>query len=303
MMNSLPENFLRNIRNSFGQEGQQWLSQLPALLDHAARKWDLTLGAPMLLSYNYVTAATRADGSPVVLKLGVPNREFTSEMNALHLFNGDGICRLLDADDAHFMFILERLQPGHMLTSLPDDEAATHIAAGVMKHLWRTPPTSEGFIRLSEWFGELGKLRPSFGGGTGPFPKKLVERVESLLPELFADPNPPVLLHGDLHHFNILSSERGWLAIDPKGVIGPAGYECGPLLTNPWDDYPERPNAVQIAERRIAILSERLGLERKLIADWALCHCILSAWWDTDEQGAGGEYGIGCAEVMARVQV
>ncbi len=43
-------------------------------------------------------------------------------------------------------------------------------------------------------------------------------------------------MHGDFHHFNILSSERGWLVIDPKGVIGPAGYEVGPLLINPWGD-------------------------------------------------------------------
>jgi streptomycin 6-kinase len=263
----------------------------------------LTLGEPLLLSYNYVCAAKQADGTDVVLKLGVPNRELKSELAALRLFNGDGACRLLEADDDRYMFLLERLKPGEMLTTLKDDEAATHIAADVMTHLWRKPPLDEGFIKLSEWFAELNLLRPRFAGGTGPFPKWLVERVESLLPGLFADPNPPVLMHGDFHHFNVLSSERGWLAIDPKGVIGPAGYECGPLLTNPIPDFPYRPEAVQRTERRIAILSERLGFAREHIRDWGLCHCLLSGWWDLTEDDTGSEYSIGCAEVLAKARI
>jgi streptomycin 6-kinase len=300
---NLPADFLHNIHTAFGVDGKQWLENLPSLLEEAAQKWELTLGEPLLLSYNYVCAAKRADGTDVVLKLGVPNRELKSELAALRLFNGDGACRLLEADDDRYMFLLERLKPGEMLTTLKDDEEATHIAADVMTHLWRKPPSDEGFIKLSEWFAALDGLRPRYAGGTGPFPKWLVERVESLLPELFADPNPPVLMHGDFHHFNVLSSERGWLAIDPKGVIGPAGYECGPLLMNPIPDFPYRPEAVRQTERRIAILSERLGFTREHIRDWGLCHCLLSGWWDLAEDDTGSEYTVGCAQVLAKANI
>ena len=296
---NLPAGFLHTIHNAFGAAGKTWLANLPALLAEAARRWELTLGEPMLLSFNYVTAAKQADGSDVVLKLGVPNRELCSELKALRLFNGDGACRLLEADESSAMFLLERLRPGEMLATLADDDARTHIAADLMARLWRTPPEVDGFIQLSEWFAELNALRPRYHGGTGPFPNWLVARVEALLPGLFADSQPPVLMHGDFHHFNILSSERGWLAIDPKGVIGPRGYEVGPLLTNPIPDLPYRPAALRLTERRSAILSERLRWPRDAIRDWGLCHCLLSAWWDLTPDDTGPEYAIACAEMLA----
>jgi streptomycin 6-kinase len=302
MMN-LPSDFTRNIHNAFPGQGEQWLANLPSLLDEAACKWDLTLGEPLLLSYNYVCAAKRADGTDVVLKIGVPHREFTSELTALRHFNGDGAVRLLEADDKKCMFVMERLKPGEMLASLKDDEKRTEIASDVMLKIWRTAPQGLPLIQLSDWFGELSKLRPRYGGGTGPFPKKLVERVESLLPELFATSRQNCLIHGDFHHFNILSSERGWLIIDPKGVIGPSEYECGPLLLNPIPDLPYKPEAARLTERRIAILSERLGFSRERIRDWGICHALLSAWWDLAEDNTGGEYSMACAEMIASAKI
>jgi streptomycin 6-kinase len=159
------------------------------------------------------------------------------------------------------------------------------------------------FIKLSDWFAGLDGVRPHFGGGTGPFPQRILEMAEALIPELFAASSPPLLIHGDLHHFNILSSGRGWLAIDPKGVIGPPEYEVGPLLINPIPDFLRGEAAVRQAERRIAILSERLGFAPQCIRDWAICHAILSAWWDIEDSGEGSEYAIACAEVYGQVKV
>jgi streptomycin 6-kinase len=299
----LPAPFIRNIRNSFGAEGERWLANLPDLLNQAARRWDLSLGEPFLLSYNYVCAATRADGTEAVLKIGVPNRELKSEMAALRLFAGEGACRLLEADDENYACLLERLHPGQMLVEMQDDEARTHIACQVMTRLWRAAPPEGPFISLGEWFAELGKLRPRYSGGTGPFPRWLVERVEALLPDLLHPSNPQRLIHGDFHHFNVLSAARsplGWLAIDPKGVVGPVGYEAGPLLINPWDELLKHGDAPQITARRLAILSEHTGLPAAHLRDWGLCHCLLSAWWDTDEDGQGGEYALACAEMLMR---
>ncbi len=301
---NLPDSFIRNIRVSFGEAGRRWLAALPELLNNAAHRWDLSLGEPFLLSYNYVCPATRADGTQAVLKIGVPNRELLSEMSALRLFAGQGACRLLESDDENYAFLLERLSPGEMLAAQADDEARTQIACQVMTRLWRPAPPEQSFILLREWFAALDGLRPRYGGGTGPFPAWLVARVEGLLPDLLHDSNPSMLIHGDLHHFNILSAERsecGWLAIDPKGVLGPVGYEVGPLLINPWDDLLKVDNPTRLTERRLAILSEHLGLPRAHLRDWGLCHCLLSAWWDLDEaEDTGGEYALACAEVIAR---
>jgi len=310
---NLPSSFITTILNTFRDDGRRWLAELPALIDEASRRWGLTDITPVEnLSYNFVayanhpsTAASSRSASArgVVLKIGVPNPELTSEMAALRLFNGDGAARLLEADPERGMYLLERLYPGEMLATLADDDQRTHIAADVMLRLWRPAPQGLPFIKLSDWFAGLEDLRPHFDGGTGSFPKHIVEMAEALIPELFATSSPPLLIHGDLHHFNILSSERGWLAIDPKGVVGPPEYEVGPLLINPIPDFLRGGAAVGQAERRIAILSERLGFAPQRIRDWAICHAVLSAWWDIEDSGEGSKYSIACAEVYDEVRI
>jgi streptomycin 6-kinase len=298
----LPGDFTRNIKSSF-PGGTAWLERLPDLLGEAARRWDLETGKPFLLSYNYVCAATQKDGREAVLKIGVPNRELTSEINALRLYDGQGACQILEADAEMGMLLLERLRPGTMLAALEDDDQATWIAAQVMQATQRPAPQPEGFLSLRGWFDELKKLRPHFGGGTGPFPEKSFAIAEGLIKDLFAEECPPVLLHGDFHHFNILLSGRGWLVIDPKGVIGPAEYEVGPLLINPYNTIPGEREAIRRTERRIAILSERLGFDPQRLRAWAICHSVLSSFWDVAEDGSGGESARAWTEIFLKTKI
>jgi streptomycin 6-kinase len=299
---NLPVEFIRNIEGGFGEAGRQFLAELPASVDAASQRWGLTNVQPVsTLSFNFAAFATRGD-EQVVLKMGVPDRELKSEMAALRLFNGEGACRLLDCDEEKCWMLLERLKPGVMLVTLENDEEATHIAAAVMQRVWRPTPEEDTFIRLSDWFRGLNGLRAQFGGGTGPFHERLVERVERSVKDFFAENHRPVLMHGDFHHYNILSSERGWLVIDPKGVIGPAGYEVGPFLLNPWGDLIMIDHHRQMTRRRIDILHEHLGFERERIREWALAHAVLSSWWSMESQGEW-RYAARFAEVIADVNL
>lgn len=297
----LPPAFVNNVIAAFGNPGRWYLDDLEDLLFEAAHRWNLTIGKPFQLSYNYVCAVTKADGTPTVLKLGVPNRELTSEINALYVYAGQGACHLLEAEADKGMLLLERLQPGTVLSTLGDDDRATEIAAQVMKAIHRPLPEVNGFLSLWGWFVELTNLRPRFGGGTGPFPEKTIENVEGIIRELFAEHQPHVLLHGDFHHFNILKSDRGWLVIDPKGVDGPPEYEVGPLLLNPLGDMPDVKEAIQRTNRRIAILSERLGFDRQRLWMWAVSYSLLSAWWDLTDDGSGGEYARTWTEILLKM--
>jgi len=302
VMNLSPD-FVKNIRQSFSLDGEKWLADLPNLLAMASRRWDLELGESLLLSYNYVCAATLKNGIEAVLKIGVPNRELTSEINTLHLYNGKGACRLLEADAEKGMLLLERLRPGTMLATLKDDDQATGIAADVMKKIHPPALQQDSFLSLRGWFDELKKLRPLFGGGTGPFPEKTFATVENLIRDLFAEDGPQLLLHGDFHHFNILLSERGWLVIDPKGVMGPAEYEVGPLLINPYNIMPTEMEAVRRTQRRIAILTERLGFDPQRLRAWAICHSVLSSIWDMAEDGSGVESVRAWTEIFLKTRV
>lgn len=299
---NLPADFTRNILGAFGEKGRDWLSRLPELIDETSQRWNLTeVRQVSNLSYNFVAFA-KQNGGDVILKIGVPNPELVSEMNALRFFNGDGTCQLLACDEEKGFLLLERLQPGMMLSELEDDDERTLIAIDVMENLaFRkgelTSPLPERFIQLTDWFDGLKEIRPMFDGGTGLIPEKLLERVEATLPGLFAEGDVR-LLHGDFHHFNILSSERGWLAIDPKGVIGPAGYEIGPLMLNPWVMPMDWSRFKVQAKRRVDILRVRLGWEREKTIGWALAHSILSAYWDLE---LDPEFPIEAAKIFSEL--
>ncbi len=319
---NLPSEFIHNIEGGFGEAGKQFLADLPTSVEEASQRWGLTNVQPVpTLSFNFAAFADRGD-EQVVLKMGVPDRELRSEMAALRLFNGEGACRLIDYDEEKCWMLLERLKPGAMLLTLEDDEEATHIAAEVALKIWKplesgSSSHSQGvlpnpqqqasglqsFIRLSDWFnGGLKRLRARFNGGTGPFDKKLVRRVERSVKDFFAENHKPVLMHGDFHHYNILSSERGWLVIDPKGVMGPACYEVGPFLINPWNDFLNRINHRQLTQRRIVILHEHLGFERERIREWGLAHAILSSWWSM-ESNSEWRHAANFAEMLAELPI
>lgn len=305
----LPADFISTVTNTFGEDGESLIANLPALIEEAASRWGLTNVQPVdNLSYNFVAFADSdlfegegirvRENNKVVLKIGVPRDELTSEIAALRLFNGEGACRLIDADEERGFLLLERLNPGVMLSTMDDDARATHIGAEVMQKIWRPPPRNEVFIKLSDWFDGLNGLREMYNGGTGPLNERLVERVESSVRDFFLENQTPVLMHGDFHHFNVLSSERGWLVIDPKGVVGPAGYEVGPFLINPWGELSNEINKRQMMIRRIDILNERLGFERERIREWGLAHAVISAWWSI-EDNTGWEYAAAFAEMIA----
>ena len=300
----LPLHFIQTIQKVFGKEGEAFIENIPQLIKDASTRWGLTDIQPVPnLSYNFVAFAKKGD-EEVILKMGVPNSEQASEMAALRLFNGEGACQLLDCDEERGAFLLERLNPGIMLAELKDDDERTHIAIDVMRNLiFRrggvTPPLQNKFIQLSAWFDDLKTVRSKFDGGTGPFPKEIFERVESFLPELFADENVN-LIHGDFHHFNILKSERGWLAIDPKGVIGPLGYEVGPLMINPWGSLSDGTSLRVQTKRRMDIFRERLGWEREKIIQWSVAHAVLSAWWDFQDD-MDWKYSLNCAKVFSEM--
>jgi len=304
----IPESLVRTNTEQRGPEVAQWVRSLPAILAECERHWSLQLGPPFpQLSYNYAAPAQRADGSDLVVKASFPGKDFKTELEALRIYDGRGAVQLLDFDIDTGVMLLERLKPGSMLVTLKDDIEATSIAASVMRRIRRPVPSDQPFPTVADWVNNMGRLRSCFGGGTGPFPAKLVEEAESLFSDLISSMGEPVVLHGDLHHFNILAATREpWLAIDPQGVVGEAEYETGALLRNPTPDMYGWPNLDQLFARRMDQLAEELGFDRQRIRAWAVAQAVLSVWWyfeDTCET-ASNEWkpAMQLAEVMATVR-
>ncbi len=297
----IPDPFVRSQVEVHGERGREWIAHLPDLLDECARRWSLTMQPPFPNSaYNYVAPARQSDGSEVVLKAGVPHEWLLCEMDALQLCDGRGMVRLLDADRAQGVMLLERLKPGTPAPDLNDDERATSIAAQVMRRLWRPLPSTHSFPTIADWARGLQRLRQRFDGGTGPFPSHLIERAEIIFSELIASSTECVLLHGDLHHDNILAAEREpWLAIDPQGVAGERGYEVGAWLYNPMPQLLQWHKPECVLARRIDQFAEELELERERLLACGFAQAVLSAWWTFEDHGRVSEDTLRVAELLA----
>ena len=296
----LPPHFTQTVSDTF-PGGAAWLEELPARLAECVQNHDLTLVSPnpFPLSFNYVVPAVQnSDGREVVVKLSVPgNEEFATESAALRVWNGHGAVLLLECDTDSGVQILERLRPGTMLSDFWDagrDDASTEIAARVMQSLWSAPapiaPGAPPFRRVSDWARDLETA------GLMNTPMALlpqIARARSVFAELFRDTaqQKPTLLHGDLHHFNLLQDGENWKAIDPKGVWGSPAYEAGAFLRNPWPGLLAHADPQNVTNRRLDIFADSWQMERETIRLWAFASAVLSAWWSVEDNEPDGGTG------------
>jgi len=214
-------------------ERMAWLEGLPQLLRTLENRWSISTGNPYdseEVSCAWVAQATRADGTVVVLKLGMPHMEGEHEIESLRFWDGDPTVRLLEADDELNAMLLERCVPGTPLRVLPEDEQDI-VIADLLRRLWRTPAPPHPFRPLAAmtafWSEETiadADRWPDAG---------LVREGLRLFAELPATAGESVLLATDLHAGNVLRSEREpWLVIDPKPFVGDPHYDATQHLFN-----------------------------------------------------------------------
>ncbi len=236
-------------------------------------RWDLVSDGSFPRSYNYVEPVRRADGSAAVLRIG-------PELAAAEWFGGHGAPRVLEIDREVGAVLLERVLPGTQLDAEPEEVAVT-AAAAVMRALWRPPAGDCPFPSVRDW---ARSLEPG-------------SRAAGVFVELCDSMDAPVVLHGDLHHFNVLRSDaHGWLAIDPKGVVGEPAYETGALLRNPKPALLELPDPARTLRRRADALAEALDFDAARVYGWAYAQAVLSAAWSV-EDGEDPTFALAVAEL------
>ena len=126
------------------------------------------------------------------------------------------------------MLLLERADPGVSLKSyFPEkDNDAIQITCECLKRLHQAPILSDHRLpHIKDWLTALDK-NPGI-------PTDYLHKAKKLRDELLKTTASHVLLHGDLHHDNILKNVNGWIVIDPKGVIGEPAYEVAAFIRNP----------------------------------------------------------------------
>jgi streptomycin 6-kinase len=258
-------------------------------LGEHARAWSVKVEDLLETATSVIAFGTREltanEDQPVVLKVvKQPGDEWRSG-DVLAAFNGHGVARVYEHDPG--AVLLERLRPGNSLVDLTligRDEEATDILVDVIEQM-AAHPSTPGFevsavATVEDWARGFDNY---IATRDVRIPRDLVEAGERVFKSLCVSQRQPRLLHGDLQHYNVLfDSERGWLAIDPKGVVGEIEYEIGAFVRNPVAQ-PELFLSRSTIERRLKQFSNRLGLDYARALGWAFAQAVLSAIWSIED--------------------
>lgn len=228
-------------------------------------------------------AAGVLDGAPVMVKVARLEEERRGN-RLLAWWSGCGGLPVLAADDD--AVLMRRATGGRSLLELSasgrDAEAEEVLLGTVLAlHAMPAPPESVGLVPLHVWFRDL-------VDATQPDP--LLDRAASIARDLLTEDAPAVALHGDVHHGNVLDLGDRWVAIDPKGLLGPAAFDVANVFCNPTETA-----AVARVEPRLERFADRLGLEPPVLAAWVLAWCGLSLVWS----GASGTWHRRAARAVA----
>lgn len=231
-------------------------------------------------------------GAPAMLKLPEVEDERRGYL-PLEYWNGDGAARLLARSENGEAMLIERATGKRSLAAMArsgatGDDEATAILCDAIAALQRPHgPAPSGLIPLEIWFKDLFPAATRHGG--------LIARAAEAATALLPAQREILPLHADLHHDNVLDfAKRGWLAIDPKSVIGDRAFEYTILFCDPDLADPEPPVAVAPGafERRLEIVLAKSGLERKRLLRWIIAWCGLSASWFLEDDDPLAEINL-----------
>lgn len=262
-------------------------ARVAALLD----AWDLAVDGRRITTHSSWVLPVRNAGAPAMLKVARrPDEE--AGYRLMGWWDGEGAARVLRSDaDA---LLLERASGtgdlARMAWSGRDDEACRLLCRTAARLHAPRPGPPPPLHPLEGWFRPLFDLAPDHA---------VLAPAAAMARDLLAEPQAVGPLHGDLHHGNVLDfGERGWLAIDPHGLLGERAFDYANLFTNPDLDDPGRPLATRPGrlEARLDVVLTETGLDPGRLLRWIVAWTGLSAaWFIADGEGEGEAAAIDLA--------
>jgi streptomycin 6-kinase len=243
------------------------------LFDDWIDRWALAIDGPPIHTASSDLLPVVRGGTPAMLKIARTDEERRGA-SLMIWYAGDGAVRVLESDGP--ALLLERPVGTASLVEMSargfGDEATRILCAAADRlHTPRSGEIPPGLVPLDRWFHALTSSSNS-----------LLERAAAIARVLLAEPQDLVVLHGDIHHGNVLDgAERGWLAIDPKGLYGERAFDYANIFCNP--DRDTATAAGRIA-RRMDIVSKAAHIEPGRLLKWVIAYAGLSAAWCLEDR-------------------
>ncbi len=269
-------NFQKTIINQHGTVGKAWLANLSNTVTKLADQWNLYDLKPMQnLSYNYVLAGKQGT-QEIILKISLDLDGIKQEASMLRAYAGLGTIALLA--ESRGAILLTKAIPGMPLSDYfpTQEQEAIIIACTIITRLHQDEiPTAIKLPTLQDWLKTLDQ--------ESNIPNSYRQKALEFAKHLIATSPSPVLLHGDLHHDNILQHGTKWVAIDPKGVVGDPAYEVGAFIRNPIQALLSEQDVTEIIQNRINLFASTLSLDPTRITQWCFVQAVLAWTWALED--------------------
>lgn len=264
------------------------------IFNHYLKQWHLTQDGDPVITNTSRLLPVSYNGSSAMLKIAFSDEE-RAGATLMVWWNGEGAARIFQHEGD--TLLMERAIGKRSLVSMTksgqDDEASKIICdVAARLHTVNKKPFPATLVPLSTWFRSLHVAAAKHGG--------IFTQAEIAAVELLNHPQEIVVLHGDIHHQNILDSGvHGWIAIDPKGLLGERGFDYANIFCNPDWDVATSPGRLA---RQATVVAEAAGLERSRLMKWILAYAGLSAAWSLND-GDSPDLALAIANISNAEQV
>lgn len=280
-MIKLPNQYKTKIISMFGSLGENWLTNVPEVVDRYIKNFNLTnLRIHEDLSINLILYAECEEYGKIVLKIGLPvfYELIYREVKALEEFNGKNACKCYYSNLNDGIRILERLVPGETLNNVEDREERIKVFCEVALNL---DVKFEYHIQLPSYREILDRSINQSKEQPEKFKilKELIIAADNLYKEIESKDLPKYLLHADLHHDNILTSSNGRKAIDPHGFLGEKVLETARFMENEIQKQEmSKYNILEI----VNLMANYFNEDKVLICKVLFIDYVLSTCWDIE---------------------
>lgn len=245
------------------------------IFDPYLRRWHLVPDGAAIATHAANLLPVLQGDQPLMLKL---SHEPDERLGGILLawWDGDGAARVLAVHGE--ALLMERATGDQCLADMARggrDDEASRILCDAANRLHRPRAKAmPDLLPLTEWFRELEPMAATHGG--------ILADAYRMTQHLLANQRDVVPLHGDLHHDNVLDfGPRGWLAIDPKHLLGDRAFDFANIFTNPDLSDPTHPVATLpgVFQQRLKVVSQAADLSPQRLLQWILAWTGLSAAW------------------------
>lgn len=262
-----------NMISTFGSKGVQWLENLPLTIENLKKKWTLKTDKKVSnLTYNYVEIVKTSKDKTALLKIGLNEGKGSREEVATNLLNPQRIRKIYSSHDN--ALLLEFINPGYTLNTVKNKEDRIKAGIDLLKDISLPKKEAVNLPTYRELLLEAIDLctRERRGGNNyKAISNKAIEMYSRI------EGGTPFITHGDFHHDNILFGEKGWVAIDPKGVIAPKLMDLGRFIINEEWNHCSSYNELILS---LNYISKELGLSLDSLKEYGYIETVLAySWW------------------------